>query len=75
MYLLDLYTGEKLSLQRLHTDWQEFKQEDPDNHADTFKTEFFQILDATMRGRNDCEIVGLTSPELWRLFNRLMKEC
>ena len=75
MYLVDLWTDEKLSLQKLHDDWLEFKKEDPVNHAETFTLEFFQILDATLRGRNDCEFVGPTGPELLRLFKRLMKEC
>lgn len=74
MYLVDLWTDEKISLPKLHEEWQELRQEDPYNHADTFKREFFDILDATIRGRNDFEIVGPTGPELCRLFNRLMQE-
>lgn len=75
MYLVDLWTDEKLSLQRLHDDWLEFKKEDPVNHADTFIREFFEILDATLRGRNDYDIEGLTGVEVFRLYTKLMAIC
>ena len=75
MYLVDTNDGKTFSLPALYKEWQELRKEDPENHVDTFTLEFFQILDATLRGRNDCDIVGLTEPELLRLFNRLMKVC
>lgn len=75
MYLVDLWTDEKLSLQKLHDDWLEFKKEDPVNHAETFILEFFQILDATLRGRNDYEIEGLTGAEVLRMYEKLITIC
>ena len=74
MYLVDLNDGKTYSLPALHAEWQELRKEDPENHAETFALEFFQILDATLRGRNDVDVVGLTGPETLRLFTRLMKE-
>jgi len=74
MYLVDLWTDEKISLPDLHKEWQELRKEDPINHADNFKRELFEILDATLRGRNDLEIVSPTGPELMRFYNRLLKE-
>ena len=75
MYLVDLNDGKTYNLPALHAEWQELRKEDPENHAETFTLEFFQILDATLRGRNDCEIEGLTGAEVLRLFKRLMKAC
>ena len=74
MLLKDLWNEELYTLPRLHRDWQEFRKEDPVNHADNFKRELFEILDATLRGRNDLEIVSPTGPELMRFYNRLLKE-
>ena len=74
MYLVDTNDGKAFSLPDLHKEWQELRKEDPVNHADTFIREFFEILDATIRGRNDCEIEGLTGAEVLRMYTRLMKE-
>ena len=76
MYLVDLNDGKAYSLPALHAEWQELRKEDPENHAETFKREFLDILDATLRGRNDMDIVGPTAPETYRLFTRLLiNEC
>lgn len=75
MYLVDTNDGKTFSLPDLHREWQELRKEDPENHAETFKREFFEILDATLRGRNDCEIVGLTGAEVFRLYTKLMAIC
>ena len=48
----------------LKRDWTQFREEDPENHATSFKIEFFEILMATINGRNDLEIVGLTPREV-----------
>ena len=74
MLLKDLWNNEIYTLQKLHSDWQEFRKEDPVYHADNFKRELFEIIDATLRGRNDLEIVSPTGPELMRFYNRLLKE-
>lgn len=63
MRLKEIDTGRELTLPELHREWQEFKTEDPDNHADNFMTELFEILMATVNGRNDFDVVGLTPSE------------
>ena len=55
----------------LKKDWQEFREEDPENHAPDFKTEIFEILMATINGRNNLEILGLTHREVNNLILRL----
>ena len=74
MLMQDLDDGKTYTLPDLYRDWKEFQAEDPVNHAYTFKRELFEILDATLRGRNDLEIVSPTGPELMRFYNRLLKE-
>lgn len=63
MRLKEIDTGRELTLPELRREWQEFRTEDPDNHADNFMTELYEILMATVNGRNDCDIVGLTPSE------------
>ena len=55
----------------LKRDWAQFRDEDPDNHAASFRIEFFEILMATINGRNDLEITGLTPRETSNLILRL----
>lgn len=63
MRLKEIDTGRELTLPELRREWQEFRAEDPDNHAVDFMTELYDILMATVNGRNDCDIVGLTPSE------------
>lgn len=63
MRLREIDTGMELTLPELRQEWQEFRAEDPDNHADNFMTELHEILMATVNGRNDCHIVGLSPTE------------
>ena len=60
-----------LSVADLKRDWAQFQQEDPDNHAASFRIEFFEILMATINGRNDLEIIGLTPRETSNIILRL----
>lgn len=64
MRFIDLNDDHVYTLQDLHRDWQEFRTEDPENHADSFQIEFFEILMATINGRNDLEIIDLTHKEI-----------
>ena len=57
MQFIDLNDDRVYSLQDLHRDWAQFRQEDPEKHAPDFKTELFEILMATINGRNDLEIL------------------
>ena len=74
MRLMDLNDGESYSLTEVFKEWQQLRKEDPVNHSDSFKRELFDILDATLRGRNDVEVVGMTGAELFRFYSRLMME-
>lgn len=64
MKFIDLNDNRVYTLQDLRRDWAQFREEDPENHAPNFKTELFEILMATINGRNDLEIVGLTHREV-----------
>lgn len=63
MKLIEIDTGREHTLPELRREWQEFRAEDPENHADNFMTELYVILMDTVNGRNDCDIVGLTPTE------------
>ena len=71
MKFIDLNDNRVYTLQDLHRDWAQFREEDPENHAPDFKTELFEILMATINGRNDLEIIGLTHREISSLTLRL----
>ena len=71
MRFIDLNDDRVYTLQDLHRDWTQFRAEDPDNHAENFQIEFFEILMATVNGRNDLEILGLTHREVNELTLRL----
>ena len=47
------------------------EMEDPDNHAASFQIELFEILMATINGRNDLEITGMTPREISNITLRL----
>lgn len=74
MKFRDLCDDKVYTLLDLFQEWQTLKTADPANHANTFKRELFDIIDATLRGRNDLEIVGLTSSEVFNLYNKLIME-
>ena len=71
MKFIDLNDDRVYTLQDLHRDWAQFREEYPENHAPDFKTELFEILMATINGRNDLEITGLTPWETSNLILRL----
>lgn len=71
MKFIDGYTEHEYSLQDMYSDWIEFRAEDPWNHCIDFRTEMYEILMATINGRNDLEIVGLTMKELCNYIRRL----
>ena len=74
MKFIDLNDDRVYTIADLKKDWQEFRAEDPENHADRFKIEFFEILMATINGRNDLEIIGLTPREVSNYIVRLRSE-
>ena len=64
MRFIDLNDDREYTVADLKRDWAQFREEDPDNHAASFRIEFFEILMATINGRNDLEITGLTPREV-----------
>lgn len=68
MYFIDRYDNGRITLPELYQQWKELKTEDPYNHACDFKTELFEILLASINGRNDLDIIGPTPPELSRFL-------
>ena len=71
MRFIDLNDDRVFTLSDLHRDWAQFRQEDPDNHAASFRIELFEILMATINGRNDLDIIGMTPRETSNLILRL----
>ena len=71
MRFIDLNDDRVFTLSDLHRDWTQSRAEDPENHADSFRIEFFEILMATINGRNDLEITGLTHKEISNITLRL----
>lgn len=71
MRFIDLNDDRVYTPSDLHTDWHAFRAEDPENHAESFRIEFFEILMATINGRNDLDIIGMTSRETSNLILRL----
>ena len=71
MIFYDLYSEKYYSLFDLWKDWKVFLSEDPLNHANDFKTELFEIILATINGRNDFEIIGYTHKEIDHMIFRI----
>ena len=71
MRFIDLNDDRVYTIADLKKDWVQFRAEDPENHAESFQIEFFEILMATVNGRNDLEILGLTHREVSDLTLRL----
>ena len=64
MKFIDLNDDRVYTPADLKRDWVQFREEDPENHAESFQIEFFEILMATINGRNELEILGLTPREV-----------
>ena len=71
MRFIALCDDREYTIADLKHDWAQFRAEDPDNHAASFQIEFFEILMATINGRNDLEITGLTPRETSNIIIRL----
>ena len=71
MKFIDLYDGREYTAADLKRDWTQFREEDPENHAASFRIELFEILMATINGRNDLVITGLTHQEISNITLRL----
>ena len=74
MTFIDLNDEHVYTISDLKRDWAQFREEDPDNHAESFRIEFFEILMATINGRNDLEIIGLTPREISNYITALLAQ-
>ena len=74
MKFIDLNDDRVYTPADLKRDWAQFREEDPDNHTESFRIEFFEILMATINGRNDLEIIGMTAREVSNYIIRLRSE-
>lgn len=68
MRFIDLNDSHTYTLSALKKEWEELRAADPENHAQDFKTEFFEILMATVNGRNDLDVIGPTPQETSRFI-------
>ena len=71
MKFIDLNDCRTYTLSEIRKEWELLRNLEPENHAQDFKTEIFEILMATVNGRNDLEVIGLTHRETDRLIRRL----
>jgi len=71
MKLIDLNDGHSCTIADLKKEWAQLRAQEPENHAESFRTEFFEILMATINGRNDLELTGLTHRETSGIILRL----
>ena len=71
MRFIDLDTDREYTLADMKNDWKQFKAEDIENHCADFPTELFEIVMATVNGRNNLDIVGLTPREISNIVARL----
>ena len=74
MRFVDLNDRRTYTLSEIKTEWELLRNQEPENHAGDFKTELFEILMATVNGRNDLEVIGLTHRETDRIIRRLRAE-
>jgi len=71
MRLIDAVSGQAYTLSDLFYDWMDLRAEDPWNHSIDFQTELFEILMASVNGRNDMDVSGMTPLEVSRYIIRL----
>ncbi len=74
MTFVDTYTDSLLTVQDIKREWEQFRTDDPDNHADRFTVELYEVLMATVNGRNDLDVIGMTGPEVSRYILRLREK-
>ena len=77
MKFIDLNDDRVYTVADLKREWEVLRTEDPENHAESFQIELLEILMATINGRNDLEIIGMTPQEvsnyIIRLRDRVLK--
>ena len=74
MKFIDLNDDRVYTVAYLKKDWEALRAEDPENHAESFQIELLEILIATINGRNDLEIIGMTPREVSNYIIRLREK-
>lgn len=74
MKLRDIDSGYNYSIIDLYNDYIQFREEDPYNHAETFTIELYEILMATINGRNNMDVIGMTANETSNYIIKLRKK-
>ena len=74
MKFIDLNDDRVYTVADLKKDWEVLQAEDSENHAESFQIELLEILMATINGRNDLEIIGMTPREVSNYIIRLRSE-
>ncbi len=74
MQFKEMDSGTILTVKDLHRDWATLKEVEPENHCATFKAELLEIILATINGRNDLEIIGMTGKEVSNVVSKLMRQ-
>lgn len=70
MKLYDYNTDSVVTLQQLKADYISFKDECEEK---TFPEYLANVIDATLRGRNDCELMNMTEKSAWRLMEKIVR--
>lgn len=73
MRFIDMNDDKIINTSDLYKEYKEFSKEDPYNHSETFKAEYFNILMATINGRNDMDIIGMKPIEIEHIIKRIRK--
>lgn len=71
MRLYDFDADRVYTLPDLKREYLIFKAEDPENVGPTFSRYLFDVIDACNRGRNNCDVVGMTARELGKMQSYL----
>ena len=74
MKFIDLNDDRVYTVADLKREWEALRAEDPENHAERFQIELLEILMATINGRNDLEIIGMTPQEVSNYIIRLREK-
>ena len=74
MKFIDLNDDHVYTVADLKREWEALRAEDSENHAESFQIELLEILMATINGRNDLEIIGMTPQEVTNYIIRLREK-
>lgn len=69
MTFKDLNDDSMVTLQQLKRDYLEFADECAES---SFPEYLANVIDATLRGRNDLSLLAMTDSEAWRLMSKII---